>query len=81
MLEISPSAFRPAEIDVAALSKHLGTNADILDQALPLEIADGDFTHLVLPVKDLAKIRTIEPDFQGLRQYCRMWAQQLCHLV
>ena len=70
MLEIAPAAFRPARIDLAELARHLGTDAYILDPALPVEIAEGDFTHLVLPVRDLQSVGQIAPDFTALRQFC-----------
>ena len=49
MLDITPPDFEPPPPHTGGLLKVLGLGADALLQDLPLEIARGDFVHLVVP--------------------------------
>ena len=71
MLDISPPVFRQDHLDLERLAGLLGIGLEDCRQELPLETATGDFIHLVLPARDLAAIRRINPDFDGLTRFCQ----------
>ena len=71
MLQIAPPVFSRPQVDVGELARHLGSDLDLFDPDLPLEVAKGDFTHLVVPARDLRAIGAIAPDFDGLTRFCR----------
>ncbi len=71
MLDISPPVFRQDHLDLEQLAGLLGIGLEDCRQELPLETATGDFIHLVLPTRDLAAIRRINPDFDGLTRFCQ----------
>jgi PhzF family phenazine biosynthesis protein len=70
MLDIQPPEFQHPQINPEKLATLLGLHPDDYNPAWPLEIATGDFTHLVVPVKGLSEIRRISPDFSGLTDFC-----------
>jgi trans-2,3-dihydro-3-hydroxyanthranilate isomerase len=70
MLEVTTPQFSKAAIDLATLAQILGVElADISDD-LPTEIAAADFVHLCLPMRDLAAMRDLRPDFSALATFC-----------
>jgi len=69
MLDIVPPKFRLDDIDKNELAGLLGLDDDCFSQDLPIETAVGDFVHLVVPVKDLASMKAIVPNFSGITQY------------
>jgi len=71
LLDITPPTFSSPALDVSRLSKLLGADKDIYDVGLPMEIASGDFIHLVVPIAGLEAMCRINPDFSGLAQFCR----------
>ena len=71
MLDIHPPSFRSAALDLVLLRRLLGIGGQDFAPQLPVEISSGDFVHLVVPAKDLAVMRKIDPDFAGLARYCR----------
>ena len=71
MLDIQPPSFREDTLDAEHLGRLLGLGQEDFGQNWPMEIASGDFVHLVVPVKDLGAMRKITPDFGGLVRYCR----------
>lgn len=70
MLDIAPPSFEPPPPDTPHLLRVLGLEADSLATELPLETARGDFIHLVVPLKGLAAMRSITPDFGGMVEFC-----------
>jgi len=52
------------------MAKLLGINTDDYDNNVPVETAYGDFIHLVVPIYSLDAMRSIAPDFSGLKQFC-----------
>ena len=70
MLDIKPPTFRQDRLDLARLTGLLGLGIEDYREQYPLETASGDFIHLVIPIKDLAAMRRINPDFEGLTQFC-----------
>jgi len=71
MLDISPPVFRQDHLDLERLAGLLGIGLEDCRQEWPLETATGDFIHLVLPARDLAAMRCINPDFDGLTRFCQ----------
>jgi len=71
MLDIQPPRFRRDLLDFEKLARLLGLDIKDDRPEWPIETASGDFVHLVVPVKDLAAMRRISPDFAGLTQFCR----------
>ena len=51
----------------------LGLEASALADDLPLETARGDFIHLVVPLAGLESMRAIEPDFNGMIEFCHAY--------
>ena len=70
MLEVRPPAFRNDDIDVERLCGLLGLTPADLSDTLPLETAAADFIHLVVPLRGLAGMRRITPDFGGIDKLC-----------
>ena len=70
MLDIKPPKIENSAPDKQNLATLLSINIDDYDEKLPIEIAYGDFIHLVVPVSDLDAMRRISPDFSGLKQFC-----------
>ena len=70
MLDIKPPSFKNPPDDNHRLVKILGLDHDDLDKQRPLEIAHGDFIHLVVPLAGLHSARKVQPDFAGIVDYC-----------
>ena len=70
MLNITPPAFSPDAQNEIELANLLGIEITDFRSDLPLEIATGDFTHLIVPINELEAIGQISPDFGGLTLYC-----------
>jgi trans-2,3-dihydro-3-hydroxyanthranilate isomerase len=70
LLDIQPPQFKPAPNDNERLATILGIGVSDFSQDLPLESAHGDFIHLVVPLQSLNSVRRVEPDFDGIVQYC-----------
>ena len=70
MLDIKPPAFARSTLDPDELAQLLGISASDFNAHLPLEIASGDFIHLVVPVNDLTAMQRITPDFARLKHFC-----------
>jgi trans-2,3-dihydro-3-hydroxyanthranilate isomerase len=70
MLEIQPPRFVAAPADIDELPALLGLGTEALSPALPMEIARGDFIHLVVPLSGLAAMRKITPDFSAMIRFC-----------
>jgi PhzF family phenazine biosynthesis protein len=69
MLEIQPPEFAAAPGNRDLLAGVLGISVVDFHEHLPLEVARGDFVHLVVPLPDLETIRRITPDFQGIDDF------------
>ncbi len=70
MLDISIPEFRQDRFDKNKLADLLGLVEESFDNNLPMETASGDFIHLVVPVKNLSTMRSIVPDFPGIKEFC-----------
>ena len=71
MLEVRPPAWRAGAVNVARLARLLSLETSDFAEERPVETAMGDFVHLVAPIRDLAAMRRIAPDFEGLRVFCK----------
>ncbi len=71
MLDIAPPTFSADPQNETQLANLLGIEISNFRVDLPLEIAKGDFTHLIVPVSGLAAMSQIKPDFAGLTLYCQ----------
>ena len=76
MLDIRPPRFRHDALDIEELAGLLGLRMEDYRQEWPLETASGDFVHLVVPVRGLAAMRRIKPDFGGLTRFCHEYGIQ-----
>lgn len=70
MVKIAPAAVGGLDFDHDRLAHILGVTTAQFDCDLPIEVAAGDFTHLVVPMRDLAAIREITPDFGPIITFC-----------
>ena len=70
MLDIRPPSFRQDRFDAEWLARLLTLDKDDFGRDWPMETVGGDFVHLVVPVKDLATMRRVAPDFTGLVYFC-----------
>jgi PhzF family phenazine biosynthesis protein len=59
--------YEPAADFWSALLNDDGTNApDMMHHTLSTELTDGAFVHLIVPMKNLAAIQSVHPDFKRL---------------
>ena len=70
MLEVAAARLAPAALDMEELARLLGVSAPAFSTQLPAQVASADFLHLCLPMRDLAAIRSLSPDFAGLAAFC-----------
>ena len=70
LLDIQVPTFRQDPIDLNELANLLGISRDDFSAEHPHETAVGDFIHLIVPVKDLAVMQRITPDFNGIINFC-----------
>ncbi len=70
MLDIVPPKIRPFDADLKPLSELLGIKPKDFRADLPVELACGDFHHLVVPIAGLDAVGHIKPDFSALATYC-----------
>lgn len=70
MLDIVAPSFEQAPAQSNDLLTCLGVGADALSSGLPLEIARGDFVHLIVPLAGLDAMRALKPDFRAMIGYC-----------
>jgi trans-2,3-dihydro-3-hydroxyanthranilate isomerase len=73
LLDVKPPGFRQDNFDKVEFSRLLGLDTDDYQIELPMETACGDFTHLVVPVKNLATMRKIKPNFDGIVRFCHAY--------
>ena len=71
MLGVNPPEFRVDEFDPANLAGILGITQDDLSADLPIETAVADFVHLIVPVKGISSMRSINPDFPAIVSFCK----------
>ena len=69
-LDTMPSNFRDQKQDIPRLSRILNLDSEEISRELPVEVAVGDFTHLIVPVDTLHTMQKIVPDFSAIIAYC-----------
>ncbi len=87
MLTLTPARFEAAAPDRDALTKALGIAPSQIDDTLPVEKAVGDFVHLVVPMRSLAAIEAMSPDFDAIAGLSRangahtvtVFTREVCH--
>jgi trans-2,3-dihydro-3-hydroxyanthranilate isomerase len=70
MLDVAEPRFAGVNLNLAELAGILGVGAGDISNELPPEVATGDFIHLCLPMRDLAVMRELQPDFSALAKFC-----------
>ncbi len=70
MLDVTPAGLTPFVPDPGDLLRALGLDSSAAQAALPIEVARGDFVHLVVPLTGLDAMRAIEADFGAIVDFC-----------
>ena len=70
MLDVLPPSFCKPNFKLDELMVILGTGYSEISKDLEPEIASGDFVHLCLPMRDLAAMQDLSPDFEALAKFC-----------
>jgi len=76
MLDIKAAKFEKSDSDLDRLAGLLSIGTDDFDKTVPIELARGDFTHLVVPISGLDVMSSIKPDFSGLVKFCHEFGIQ-----
>ncbi len=71
MFDVVPASFVPAELDQAKLAQILRVSVADFSGDKPMEVATADFIHLCLPMRNLAAMKKLNPDFPALASFCR----------
>ena len=71
MLGIVPAGLQDSRIDMQQLLRCLGVDASLVRTDMPIQVANGDFVHLVVPMRDLSAMHAVKPDFGPLTALCR----------
>jgi trans-2,3-dihydro-3-hydroxyanthranilate isomerase len=75
-LDIVPPELSQPLLDRKLLSGLLGLSEQEFDLNRPLEMATGDFVHLIVPLRGLDSMARITPDFRGLVHFCKQHGLQ-----
>lgn len=70
MLDIVPHQFPESSFDAEEITKLLSVNVEDINTDMPIELACGDFNHLVVPFKTLEAVARIQPNYTELNKYC-----------
>ena len=70
MLDVTAANFTAVKLNLDELVGILGVGVGDISRKLPLEVATADFTHLCLPMRDLAAMQALQPDFSALAKFC-----------
>ena len=70
MLDVTAAHFAAVKLNFDELAGILGVGVGDISRELPLEVATADFTHLCLPMRDLAAMQALQPDFSALAKFC-----------
>lgn len=71
LLDIALPKFLNNQPDIGTLAGLLGLDEAEINNKYPAETAFGDFVHLLVPIKNLKAIQSIEPDFPAITAFCR----------
>ena len=70
MLDVATAQFTSPSLDLSVLAQILGVGLEDISTDLPPEVASADFIHLCLPMRDLAAMKKLDPDFPALAKFC-----------
>ena len=70
MLDFALPTFRNDHPDTIAIANFLGLEVANLDSTNPIEVASGDFVHLIVPIKTLNAMQSIRPNFPDIKSFC-----------
>ena len=70
LLDVKQPTIESRPVDRPHLARLLGISAEDFDSKLPIEVASGDFIHLVVPIATLNGMKRMEPDFAGIIDFC-----------
>ena len=70
MLDVRPPSFCKPNFKLHGLMDILGIGFSEISKDLVPEVASGDFVHLCLPMRDLAAMQDLSPDFEALAKFC-----------
>jgi len=71
MLDVAIAAIEPAMLDFDRLGDLLSVTRADFAYDLPIQVARADFIHLCLPMRNLAAMARLRPNFDALAQFCR----------
>ena len=70
MLKLAPAYFDSVLMSEVDLGSLFGPEIKGSDANLPIGRTESDFTHLVIPIKDLEAMRVIVPDYKNIESMC-----------
>jgi PhzF family phenazine biosynthesis protein len=70
MLLLAPASFEKCPVGAAELAPLFGIGEEGFVAELPVELTRSDFTHLMVPIRDLATMRQLKPDFEAITALC-----------
>ena len=71
MLSLAAANFEDCAIGAGELAPLLGVDELAFHADLPVKITHSDFTHLIVPIRNLVSIQHVRPDFIALTALCR----------
>jgi len=70
MLTLAEAPFEKSPVDALTLASCLGIDVGGFADALPIELSRSDFIHLMVPIRDLATMQAMAPDFGAITSLC-----------
>ncbi|MCZ6723247.1 MAG: PhzF family phenazine biosynthesis protein [Gammaproteobacteria bacterium] len=71
MLSLAAANFEDCSIGAGELAPLLGVDEQAFNADLPVKLTRSDFTHLIVPIRNLVSIQHVRPDFIALTAFCR----------
>ena len=69
-IDLQPAAFESCASNATELANLLSLQADDFDPQSPIEITRSEFTHIVARLRGLHQMKTLQPNFDEIRDYC-----------
>ena len=60
--------FKSTELSAQTVAKLLGLSAECIDERLPIETGSTGLKHVFIPIRTMASMSAMQPDFSGLRE-------------
>ena len=70
MLSLAAATFESCNLNAGELAPLFGIGESAFDTGLPFELTRSDFAHLILPIRDLATMQGMTPDFSAIKSLC-----------